>query len=159
MAGKRRGPKGGAGRRGAIGVRPVGGEAFELVHPREIEEVELDYVEGLEMARAGEHAEAREALLYALEACAENLYVHAALGRLAMESGPNLPLARGHFGYIVELVERALPPGFRGHLPRALPANAPYFEAAEGLAACYEAMGQAGEASKLRARASRLSGG
>jgi tetratricopeptide (TPR) repeat protein len=139
-------------------VRPVGGGAFELVHPPAIEEVELDYVEGAELAAAGEVDEARETLRYALEACGENLWVHVALGRLALEAGRDPALARGHFGYAFELVERALPPGFDGRLPRDLPANAPFFEAAEGLAACYEALGRPGEAVRVRSRAARLGG-
>ena len=45
-----------------------------------------------------------------------------------------IPRWRGHFGYAVELGNKALPPGFSGRLPRERVANRPFFEAIEGLA-------------------------
>src|SRR5262245_34976884 len=82
MDGKGRGPKRGPGGRhdrrkpggrpgripaariGPIGLQPIGGmsDAFDLVHPRCVEETELDYAEGIELWRAGEPEEARDAL-------------------------------------------------------------------------------------------------
>jgi hypothetical protein len=43
-----------------------------LVHPRCVEETELDYEEGLELRKAGDPEGARDALRYALEGCHDN---------------------------------------------------------------------------------------
>lgn len=142
----------------SLGVRSIGGENFELVHPQCIEYRELDYEEGMEIWREGEPEEARDALRYALEGCTDNLWIHVALGRIALETSRDAQLARGHFGYAVELVEAALPPGFRGRLPRDRAVNRPFYEAVEGLAACYEALKQPREAAAVRALAARLEG-
>src|SRR5262249_59873209 len=86
-----------------------GGREHELVHPPCVEERRPDYEEALEIWRMGEPEEARDALRYALDGCGANLWVHAALGRIALEAMRDRALARGHFGYAVELVEKALP--------------------------------------------------
>jgi hypothetical protein len=52
-----------------------------------------------------------------------------------------------------------LPHGFRGRLPRERFANRPFYDALDGLAACYDALGQPGEAAGLRTLAQRLAGG
>lgn len=153
-----RGRGGASGSRSSLSVRPLGDGAFELVHPPCVEERWPDYEEGLEIWGEGEIEEARDALRYALERCTDNLWVHVALGRIALESGRDAPLARGHFGYVVELVERALPPGFRGRLPRDRPFNQPFFDGVAGLAACHEAEGRRGEAIAVRDWAARLAG-
>jgi hypothetical protein len=142
-------------RPGAFGLKRLGDDAFELVHPRCVADRELDYQEGIEFWRAGDVEGARDALRFALRGCGDNLWVHVALGRIALEEFHDPTLARGHFGYAFEIVQRALPRGFAGRLPRDRPPNAPIFEAAEGLAACYAALGQAGEASQVRAQAAR----
>ena len=67
--------------------------------------MELDYQEGLELWKAGDPEEARDALRYALQACPANLWVHVALGRIAIEEFQDPVLARGHFGYAVELAQ------------------------------------------------------
>jgi hypothetical protein len=134
-------------------------DAFVLVHPCCVEETELDYQEGLELWKAGDPEGARDALRYALEGCHDNLWVHLALGRIAIEEFKDPTLARGHFGYAVELVRKSLPPGFSGRLPRDRRANRPFFEAIEGLVNCLRALGQAGEADRLRALAKRLGEG
>jgi hypothetical protein len=144
--------------RSSITIRPIGRDEFELAHPRCVEDRELDYEEAIEILDAGEPDVAREVLIDALEGCGDNLWIHAALGRIALEGMRNPSLARGHYGYVLELVERALPPGFRGRLPRSLPANRPLFEAAEGLAASLEALGTPAEASEVRAKAARWAG-
>jgi tetratricopeptide (TPR) repeat protein len=131
---------------------------FELVHPRCVLQMRPDYEEGLELWKAGDTEAARDALRYALEGCGDNLWIHVALGQIALQEFRDPTLARGHFGYAFELVERALPRGFKGRLPRNLPANRPFYEAAEGLAACYEALGQPAEAAKVRAQATALHG-
>ncbi len=150
-----RGKGGGAKKRGGGGLRlrKLHGEDFELDHPPCIHEMELDYHEGIELWEAGEPEEARDALRFALQGCGDNMYVHVALGRIALESFREPALARGHFGYAFELAERALTRGFTGRLPRHLPANRPLFEAVDGLSACYEALGQPREAEELRRQA------
>ena len=144
---------------GGLNLRRLGGNDFELIHPRCVAEMELDYVEGIEIREAGDPEGARDALRYALQGCGDNLWVHVALGRIALEDFRDPSLARGHFGYAVELAQRAVPPGFTGRLPRDRPANRPFYEAIEGLAACYDALGQPGESAPLRQNAARLAGG
>ena len=119
--------------------------------------MELDYEEGIELWKAGDSEAARDALRYALQGCGDNLWVHVALGRIALEDN-DAKLARGHFGYAFELAQRALPPGFSGRLPRQRPANRPFFDAIEGLAACYNVLGKPAEAEPLRRLAADLSG-
>jgi hypothetical protein len=152
----RRPPPGG--RPGAIGLSRLDDRAFELAHPRCVEERREDYEEGLAIWRAGEPEEARDALRFALEGCGDNLWVHVALGRIALEAMRDPRLARGHFGYAVELVERALPRGFSGTLPSDRPANRPFYDALNGLLACCEALGLAAEAAELRRLGDALSG-
>ena len=111
-------------------------DAFELVHPRCVEEMEPDFQEGLEIWKAGDPEEAHDALRYTLQACPANLWVHVALGRIALEEFKDPVLARGHFGYAVEL-RKVLPASFSGRLPRDRPANAPFYDAVEGLVRCF----------------------
>src|SRR4051812_50190199 len=118
MTGRRRGGGGQSSRRGGLGLRPLGGGDFELEHPRCVAERELDYEEGIELWKAGDPESARDALRYALQGCGDNLWVHVALGRIALQDFQDPTLARGHFGYAFELSQRALPPGFAGRLPR-----------------------------------------
>ena len=161
--GKPGGPNKGGGpgrpKPGGLRLRRLGGEDFELDHPPCIHEMEPDYEEGMELWRAGEPEEARDALRYALQGCGDNMYVHVALGQIALEAAKDPTLARGHFGYAFELAERALPRGFAGQLPRHLEANRPLYEAIDGLAACYEALKQPAEAARLRSMAARWSAG
>jgi tetratricopeptide (TPR) repeat protein len=128
---------------------------YELVHPRCVEEARLDYEEGLELWRAGDPEEARDALRYALQACGDNLWVHVALGRIALEEFKDPALARGHFGYAVELVKRSISETFTGRLPRDRDMNRPFFEAVDGLVACLRALGRPGDADGLAAAALR----
>jgi hypothetical protein len=118
--------------------------------------MELDYAEGMELWKAGDPEAARDALRYALQGCGDNLWVHVSLGRIALEEFRDPALARGHFGYAFELAERALPPGFRGRLPRNRLSNHPFYDAAEGLVACYEALGKHREADNIRSLLGRL---
>lgn len=145
-------------RKGGLGLNRIGGNDFELHHPRCVREMELDFEEGIELRKAGDPEGARDALRYALQGCGDNLWVHVALGRIALEDFRDPTLARGHFGYAFELAERALPHGFRGRLPRHRPANRPFFDAIDGLVSCYEALGNPGEAVRLRRLAVELSG-
>jgi hypothetical protein len=152
-------PKAGGKRPGTIGLRRVGPHDFELVHPKSVREVELDYEEGIELWKAGDPESARDALRYALSATHANLWVHVALGKIALEEFRDPSLARGHFGYAFELVERALPPGFSGRLARERPSNRPFYEAIDGLARALEALDRHADSKSLRALGLRLSGG
>ena len=144
---------------GRIGLSPLpGANAFELVHPRCVMQRRGDYRDGMELWEAGDPEGARDAFRFALEGCGDNLWVHVALGRIALEVQNDPELARGHFGYAFELVERAFPKSFQGRLPRSIPGNQPFFEAAEGLAACYDALNQGREARKIRDLIERIGG-
>lgn len=145
--------------KGKLGISRINAnEDYELVHPRCVLQRREDYEEGMEMFRAGDPEGARDALRYALEGCGDNLWVHVALGRIALEAYNDPTLAKGHYGYAFELVDRALPRGFRGRLPRKLPGNRPFYEAIEGLAGCYEALGQQKLAAEVRKRGEQLGG-
>jgi hypothetical protein len=144
---------------GALGLRPLGGDEFELVHPRCVHEREPDYAEGIELLEAGDPEAARDALRYALQGCGDNLWVHVALGKIALFEFNDPTLARGHYGYAFELVQRAVPRGFSGRLPKDRPANRPLYQAIDGLAACYEALGKPDESARLRAQAARWGSG
>ena len=143
---------------GGLNLKHLGGNDFELVHPRCVREMELDYAEGMEIWKEGDPESARDAFRFALQGCGDNIWVHVALGRLALEEFRDPSLARGHFGYAFELAERALPPDFTGRMPRHRDFNRPYYEAIDGLASCYEALDRRDEAAKLRALALQRSG-
>lgn len=148
------------GRRSSIGISRINEmDDFELVHPRCVLQRRGDYEDGIELWKAGDPEGARDALRYALEGCGDNIWVHVALGRVALEAFEDPELARGHFGHAFDLVDRAIPRDFRGRIPRKLPGNRPFFDAAEGLAACYEALKQSRNAATVRARAQSLGSG
>lgn len=159
--GRRGGPprRGGGRRPGSISLAAIGGNRFEVKHPSCVRETELDYEDGMDLWQAGDPEGARDALRYALSACRDNLWIHTALGRIALEEFRDPTLARGHFGYAVELGRRALPPQFAGVLPVDRPNNRPFYDALDGLIRSLEALGQGGEARALRTLKERLSGG
>lgn len=146
-------------RTGGLGLKRVGGNEFELTHPRCVPEMELDYIEGVELRREGDPEGARDALRYALQGCGDNLWVHVALGWVALEDFRDPTLARGHFGYGFELGRRAIPADFSGRLPLQRPSNRPFYDAIDGLIACYTALDQADKAAELRALADRWASG
>lgn len=133
-----------------MNLRHLGGPDYELIHPKCVEEMEPDYEEGMEIWKAGEPEEARDALRFALQGCGDNLWVHVALGRIALEASRDPTLARGHFGYAFELGMKAIPADFDGRLPPNRPANRPFFDAIEGLITCVTTLGDAAEAGRLR---------
>ena len=149
------GSKGGPSRRGGLGLKRLGGDDFVLVHPKCVREMELDYEEGIELRKAGDSEAARDALRFALQGCGDNIWVHVALGWIALDDFRDPSLARGHFGYAFELAEKALPGGFGGRLPREHPANRPLYDAVDGLVRCHDALGSADLAGELRQRAAR----
>ncbi len=143
---------------GGLGLRHLGGDHFELVHPPCVEELRPDFEEGIEIWKAGEAEEARDALRFALQGCRDNLWVHAALGRIALQSSNDPTLAKGHFGYAFELARKALPPDFAGKLPRDRAANRPFYDAIDGLITCHEALGASQDAASLKVLARNLGG-
>src|SRR5262249_7963562 len=78
------GPRPAPRRAGGLSLRRIGGDLFELVHPRCVREMEPDYEEGMEILRAGDPEGARDALRYALHGCGDNLWVHVAPGPMAV---------------------------------------------------------------------------
>ena len=151
------GSRGGSSRRGGLGLKRLGGDDFVLIHPKCVREMELDYEEGIELRKAGDPEAARDALRFALQGCGDNIWVHVALGQIALDEFRDPSLARGHFGYAYELADNALPGGFAGRLPREHPANRPLYDAVASLIACHEALGAADLASELRQRSAAWS--
>jgi hypothetical protein len=86
------------------------------------------------------------------------VWIHVALGRIALEGFRDPSLARGHFGYAVELGQRAIPPHFRGILAPERPSNRPFYDAIDGLIRTMDALGHARDSADLRALKDRLSG-
>jgi hypothetical protein len=144
---------------GPIGLTLIGGDNFELVHPRAVKETELDYEEGVELWKAGDPESARDALRYALSACHDNIWAHVALGQIALVEFRDPALARGHFGYAFDLAHRALPQGFKGRLPRDRPNSRPFYEAIDGLAQSLEALGSHADSKSLQILSARLANG
>ncbi len=152
-------PGGGAKRKGGIWLVRLNASEFALSHPKCIQEMEPDYEEGIELRREGDFEAARDALRYALQGCGDNIWVHVALGQIALEDFNDPGLARGHFGYGFELAEKAIPRDFSGRIPREHPANRPLYDAIDGLIACHEKLGQPALAAELRGLAARWLGG
>lgn len=147
-------------KKGGLRLHRLDARDFALDHPKCIHEMELDYEEGLELRREGDPEGARDALRYALQGCGDNMWVHVALGRIALEDFNDPSLARGHFGYGFELARKAIPADFAGRLPREHPANRPLYDAVDGLILCHEKLDQPDLAGELRALATRwLAGG
>ena len=143
-----------------LSLRQLDPRRFELVHPPCVERVMEDYLEALDAWRMGEPEEAKDMLRFALEGCGDHLWVHCALGRMALEVENNRDLARGHFGYAFELVSRVIPQGFTGFLPVELPGNEPLYQAIEGLISCEKLAGGASsrQVVELERTRTRLSG-
>lgn len=148
--GKKSGPprKGGGGGGSALRLQPLaGGRGWRLVAPPCAEERAEDLEEVLAMIEGGETEIAVDELRYLLSGCPELVAAHVLLGQLALEADESKPsdieLARGHFGFAFALGEKALKAaGCAGPLPGDDPANAPWHEAARGLAWCLEKQGQ-----------------
>ena len=141
---------------GPIGLTAVEGtpNAFELVHPRASRKWSRTSRRAWSSGRLATPRRRRRPA-YTLQACPANLWVHVALGRIALDEFKDSTLARGHFGYAVEL-RKVLPAGFSGRLPRDRPANAPFYDAVEGLVRCFRSQAMPREAESLTAFAGRL---
>ena len=89
------------------------------------------------MIAADELEIAIDELRYLVGGCSEFIEAHCLLGELALATGGDVRLARGHFGAAYQLGLQALRrAGMPGPLPYAQPANKPLFEAGRGLAWC-----------------------
>jgi len=87
------------------------------------------------MIEAGEFDVATDELRWLVSGCSEFIEAHELLGELALAADNDIPLARGHFGFAVQLglktLERAK---VLGPLPYGQPANKAFFLAGRGLA-------------------------
>lgn len=105
------------------------------------------------MIDAGELDVAVDELRWLLSGCSEMMAAHVLLGDLAVEQGPDVPLARGHYGFAVDLGEKALRHArAEGPAPAAQLANRPLHEAARGLAGCFEKLGRPADADAVVAK-------
>jgi len=104
-----------------------------FVHPRGARERAEDLEEVREMVESGEVDVAVDELRWLVEGCTEFMEAHALLGELALAEGDSA-LARGHFGYSVQLGLKALQRAkVSGPVPYSQPANRPFHEAGRGL--------------------------
>lgn len=124
-----------------LAIARHGGNEWKLVHPRCVREREDDMAEVRRMLDEGEVDVAIDELRWLLEDCGELIEAHRLLGEIALADG-DLELARGHFGYAVQLGRAATGPALAGTLPGHLPENAALHESAKGLAWCLHEMGR-----------------
>ena len=108
------------------------------------------------MLEAGEVDVAVDECRWLLEGCSDLVEAHRILGEIALEEH-DLPLARGHFGYVYHLVVKALEAArAAGPLPYRLPANQVFHESAKALAWCLRELGHAQMAAEVVATQLRL---
>lgn len=112
------------------------------------------------MVDAGETEIATDELRWLLSGCPDLMEAHVLLGQLALEADEAKPasieLARGHYGYAFQVGEKALKQSSgAGPLPGAEPANAPWYEAARGLAWCFEKQQNPAMADRIAATAKK----
>jgi hypothetical protein len=124
-------------------VRKVAGEdAWEFVPPRCAVDRAEDLEEVRKMIEADELDIAIDELRWLLNGCSDFVDAHKTLGELALLE-PDIPLARGHFGYGYQLGTKAMQvAGCRGLLPYRIPANQAFHEAGKGLAFCLKQQGK-----------------
>lgn len=124
-------------------LRKIAGEdAWEFLHPR----CALDRAEDLEEVRKMIEAEETEIavdeLRWLLGGCSDFIDAHKALGELALLEN-DIPLARGHFGYAVQIGKKAIERAqCKGHVPYRLETNTAFHEAGKGLAYCLKQLGK-----------------
>lgn len=133
-----------------LGVRRSSdGRGWVLVHPRGARERAEDLEEVREMIESGELDVAVDELRWLVGGCSEFVEAHALLGELALAEG-DAALARGHFGFAVQLGLKALKQAnVAGPLPYAQPANRAFFEAGRGLARALMKLGMTDKATTL----------
>lgn len=127
----------------------AGEEAWELVHPRCARDRQEDLDEVRKMVDAGEIEIAVDECRWLLQGCSDCVEAHRILGEIAMGEN-DVPLARGHFGYVYRLGVQALQRAkCKGPLPFRSPANRSLLESAKGLAWCLQKLGQRQMASEV----------
>ncbi|MGE0606663.1 MAG: hypothetical protein AB7O62_06010 [Pirellulales bacterium] len=114
---------------------------WQLVPPRQAQERAEDLEEVRAIIDAGEFEVAQDELRWLLDGYHDLLEAHRLLGELALEAH-DIKLGRAHFGYAFKLGLDALPAGFTGTLPYALPANQSFLESGKGLAWCLQELGK-----------------
>lgn len=115
---------------------------WEIVHPREARDRAEDLEEVRAMLEAGELDIARDELRWLLDGCTDCVDAHYLLGEIAFAE-KDFPLARGHFGYVVQITLATFPSeGLRGTLPASLAGNRTFFEAGKALAYCLRELNQ-----------------
>ena len=133
---KRRSP--GSGPANVVSVRRAkSGNAWVLSHPRDVREMAEDLQEVREMIAGGETDIAIDELRWLLGTCSELIEGHFLLGKLAVESDGDVPLARGHFGFGYQVGLKAWRRAQRPTpMPALHPANRHFFDCGRGLAWC-----------------------
>lgn len=133
-----------------LGVRRSSdGRGWVFVHPRGARERAEDLEEVREMIESGELDVAVDELRWLVGGCSEFVEAHALLGELALAEG-DAALARGHFGFAVQLGFKALQrANVVGPLPYAQPANRAFYEAGRGLARALVKLGMLDKATTL----------
>jgi tetratricopeptide (TPR) repeat protein len=123
-----------AGSQRGVGVRRTSdGRGWVLVHPPCVRGRAEDLEEVRAMIEAGETDIAVDELRWLLGGCSEFIEAHELLGELALASG-DFALARGHFGFAVQMGLKALERAkVKGPLTYSQPANRAFHDAGRGL--------------------------
>ena len=134
-----------------LGVRRASdGRGWVLVHPRGARERAEDIAEVRAMIEAGEFDVAIDELRWLVGGCSEFIEAHALLGELALAADGDAALARGHFGFAVQLGLKTLQRAkVAGPLTCSQPANRAFFEAGRGLVGCLAQLGMTDKAVEL----------
>lgn len=136
--------------------RATDGRGWVLVHPRGALERAEDLEEVREMLEAGETDVAVDELRWLVGGCSEFIEAHGLLGEVALAEG-DFALARGHFGFAVQLGFKALERAKAGGpLPYGQPANRAFLEAGAGLATSLAKLGLMEKAVELVDRLVKL---
>lgn len=136
--------------------RATDGRGWVLVHPRGALERAEDLEEVREMLEAGEADVAVDELRWLVGGCSEFIEAHGLLGEVALAEG-DFALARGHFGFAVQLGFKALERAkVGGPLPYGQPANRAFLEAGAGLATSLAKLGMMEKAVELVDRLVKL---
>jgi hypothetical protein len=140
-----------------VGVRRTAdGRGWVLVHPPCARQRAEDLEEVRAMIEGGEAGIAVDELRWLLGGCSEFIEAHALLGELALAGG-DPTLARGHFGFAVQLGIKALErANVSGPLPYAQPANQSFHDAGRGLVESLLALGMLPKAIDLVKKLTRL---
>ncbi len=129
--------------------RSSDGRGWVLVHPRSVREMAEDLEEVRAMIEAGEFDVATDELRWLVSQCSEFIEAHELLGELALAQG-DAALARGHFGFAVQLGLKTLARAkVHGPLPYHQPANESFYLAARGLVSTLAQLDQLSKAQEL----------